>query len=67
MSAAAASEGGLSTYIRLSFLSVFSSSLDGAHGLAAFAEIEEVLVGDDFSLDESPLKIGVDSSSSLRC
>ena len=27
----------------------------------------EVLVGDHFGLDESPLKVAVDSSSSLRC
>lgn len=57
----------MSTYIRLSFLSVFSGGLDWAHGLAAFTEIVEILVGDHFSLDETPLEVAVDSSSSLRC
>lgn len=58
---------GLNTYIRLSLLSVLSSSLDWAHGLSAFTEIVEVLVGDNFSLDEASLEVAVDGSSSLRC
>jgi len=48
-------------------LSVFAGSLDWGHGLGAFAEIVEVLVGDHFGLDETPLEIAVNSSSSLRC
>lgn len=57
----------MSTYIRLSFLSVFSGGLDWAHGLAAFTEIVKVLVGNHFGLDETPLEVAVDGSSSLRC
>lgn len=66
-SAAGSTRGILSAYIRLSFQSVFPSSLDRAHRLAAFAEIVEVLVGDHFGFDEPPLEIAVDSASSLRC
>lgn len=54
------------THIRLSFLAVLASSLDGAHGLAALAEVVEVLVGDNFSLDEAPLKVAVDGAGGLR-
>jgi hypothetical protein len=55
------------TYIGFSFLAVFSCCLDRAHRLVALTEIEEVLVGDYLSLDETSLEVTVDSTSSLGC
>lgn len=57
----------VTTYIRLSFLSVLAGGLDGTHRLVAFTKIVKVLVGDNFSLDETSLEITVDGPSSLWC
>lgn len=51
--------------IRLTLLSVLSSGFDGAHGLLTIAEIMEVLVRHNFSLDETALKVAVNDTSCL--
>lgn len=43
--------------ISLPFLSILPNRLDGTHGLAAVAQVVEVLIGDDFDFDESFFEI----------
>jgi hypothetical protein len=52
-------------YVCLSFLSVFSSCFDRSHTLPSFAERVKVIVGYNFCLYETALKIAMDGSSWL--
>lgn len=54
-------------HISLPLLSELSSSFDRTKRLAAFAEIMEILVSDNFSFDVATLEIAMNNTGSLWC